>query len=158
MGMPADVVKAVHEYGGLVFHDVISLRHAQKAMEQGADLAYMGTRFIATDEAHAVPDYKQMIVDSKAADIVYSSLFSGIHGNYLKGSVANAGYDPDDLPTGDRSAMDFSKHEQNAAKAWRDIWSAGQGAGDVDEILPAAELVVRIEKEYDAARALFGTG
>ena len=209
---PEDVVNAVHEYGGLVFHDVISLRHAQKAMQQGvdgiiavcagagghagqlspfalikeirrefdgtlilagcmsnggdilaaqamgADLAYMGTRFIATEEAHAASDYKKMIVDSKAADIVYSSLFSGIHGNYLKGSVANAGYDPDDLPTGDSSSMDFSKQEQNAAKAWRDIWSAGQGAGGVDEILPAAELVVRIEKEYDAARVQFGTG
>jgi len=179
---PEDVVNAVHEYGGLVFHDVISLRHAQKAMDQGvdgtlilsgcmsnggdilaalamgADLAYMGTRFIATEEAHAAPDYKKMIVDSKAADIVYSSLFSGIHGNYLKGSVANAGYDPDDLPTGDSSSMDFSKQEQNEAKAWRDIWSAGQGTGGVDEILPAAELVVRIEKEYDAARLQFGTG
>ena len=208
---PEDVVNAVHEYGGLVFHDVISLRHAQKAMEQGvdgiiavcagagghagplspfalikeirrefdgtlilsgcmsnggdvlaaqamgADLAYMGTRFIATEEAHAVPDYKKMIVDSKAADIVYSSLFSGIHGNYLKGSVANAGYDPDDLPTGDSSSMDFSKQEQNQAKAWRDIWSAGQGTGGVDEILPAAELVMRIEKEYDAARVQYGT-
>jgi nitronate monooxygenase len=98
-----------------------------------------------------------MIVESKAADIVYSSLFSGIHGNYLKGSVANAGYDPDDLPTGDSSSMDFSKQEQNAAKAWRDIWSAGQGAGGVDEILPVAELIVRIEKEYDAARAQYGT-
>jgi len=179
---PEDVVNAVHEYGGLVFHDVISLRHAQKAMDQGvdgtlilsgcmsnggdilaalamgADLAYMGTRFIATEEAHAAPDYKKMIVDSKSADIVYSSLFSGIHGNYLKGSVANAGYDPDDLPTGDSSSMDFSKQEQNEAKAWRDIWSAGQGTGGVDEILPAAELVVRIEKEYDAARLQFGTG
>ncbi len=208
---PEDVVNAVHEYGGLVFHDVISLRHAQKAMEQGvdgiiavcagagghagplspfalikeirrefdgtlilsgcmsnggdvlaaqamgADLAYMGTRFIATEEAHAAPDYKKMIVDSKAADIVYSSLFSGIHGNYLKGSVANAGYNPDDLPTGDSSSMDFSKQEQNQAKAWRDIWSAGQGTGGVDEILPAAELVMRIEKEYDAARAQYGT-
>jgi nitronate monooxygenase len=128
------------------------------AQAMGADLAYMGTRFIATEEAHAAPDYKKMIVDSKAADIVYSSLFSGIHGNYLKGSVANAGYDPDDLPTGDSSSMDFSKQEQNAAKAWRDIWSAGQGAGGVDEILPAAELVVRIEKEYDAARVQCGTG
>jgi len=208
---PEDVVKAVHEYGGLVFHDVISLRHAQKAMQQGvdgiiavcagagghagplspfalikeirrefdgtlilsgcmsnggdilaaqamgADLAYMGTRFIATEEAHAVPDYKKMIVDSKAADIVYSSLFSGVHGNYLKGSVANAGYDPDDLPIGDSSSMDFSKQEQNQAKAWRDIWSAGQGTGGVDEILPAAELVMRIEKEYDAARTQYGT-
>ena len=208
---PEDVVNAVHEYGGLVFHDVISLRHARKAMQQGvdgiiavcagagghagqlspfalikeirrefdgtlilsgcmsnggdilaaqamgADLAYMGTRFIATEEGHATPDYKKMIVDSKAADIVYSSLFSGIHGNYLKGSVANAGFDPDGLPTGDSSSMDFSQQEQNAAKAWRDIWSAGQGAGGVDEVLPAAELIVRIEKEYDAARAQYGT-
>ncbi len=204
---PEDVVNAVHAYGGLVFHDVISLRHARKAMEQGvdgiiavcagagghagplspfalikeirrefdgvlilsgcmssggdilaaqamgADLAYMGTRFIATEEAHAVPDYKQMIVDSSAADIVYSSLFSGVHGNYLSESVRNAGYDPQELPDGDLTSMDFGKRDENEAKAWRDIWSAGQGSGGVDAVLPAADLIMRMQKEYNEARA-----
>ena len=209
---PDEVVQAVHSYGGLVFHDVISLRHARKAMQQGvdgiiavcagagghagqqspfalikeirrefdgalilsgcmsnggdilaaqamgADLAYMGTRFIATEEAHAVPDYKQMIVDSAAADIVYSPYFSGVHGNYLKGSVSNAGFDPDDLPEADASAMDFGKRDENEAKAWRDIWSAGQGSGSVDEVLPVAELIMRMQQEYETTRARLGAG
>lgn len=209
---PEDVVKAVHAYGGLVFHDVISLRHARKAMQQGvdgiiavcagagghagplspfalikdirrefdgviilsgcmstggdilaaqamgADLAYMGTRFIATEEAHAVPEYKQMIVDSGTADIVYSSLFSGVHGNYLKESVRNAGYDPDALPEGDQASMDFGKRDENEAKAWRDIWSAGQGVAGVDAVLPAADLILRMQKEYDQARARLAAG
>ena len=204
---PEDVVKAVHAYGGLVFHDVISLRHARKAMQQGvdgiiavcagagghagplspfalikdirrefdgaiilsgcmstggdilaaqamgADLAYMGTRFIATEEAHAVPEYKQMIVDSGTADIVYSSLFSGVHGNYLKESVRKAGFDPDELPEGDQASMDFGKRDENEVKAWRDIWSAGQGVAGVDAVLPTAELILRMQKEYDEARA-----
>ncbi len=199
---PEDVVTAVHSYGGLVFHDVISLRHARKAIEQGvdgiiavcagagghagslspfalvkeirrefdgavilsgcitqgsdivaalalgADLAYSGTRFIATEEARAVPPYKQMIVDSNAADIVYTSLFSGVHGSYLKGSVANAGMDPDDLPEGDKKNMDFSRGTDTEAKAWKDIWSAGQGVGTIDEVLPASELIRRMEQEY----------
>ena len=160
---PAEVVAAVHSYGGLVFHDVISLRHARKAIEQGvdgviavcagagghagplspfalvkeirkefdgavilsgcitsgsdvlaakamgADLAYSGTRFIATEEARAVPAYKEMIVDSEAADITYTSLFSGIHGSYLKGSITNIGLDPENLPDGSSDAMDFDK-------------------------------------------------
>ncbi len=209
---PEEVVQAVHSYGGLVFHDVISLRHAHKAMEQGvdgiiavcagagghagtlspfalikeirrefdgalilsgcmsnggdilaaqamgADLAYMGTRFIATEEAHAVPDYKQMVVDSNAVDIVYSSLFSGVLGNYLKESVRKAGYDPDNLPDGDASSMDFGKAGENEAKAWRDIWSAGQGAGSVTEVLPTAELVRRMQREYDETRARLAAG
>jgi nitronate monooxygenase len=204
---PDEVVEAVHSYGGLVFHDVISLRHARKAMQQGvdgiiavcagagghagqqspfalikeirqefdgalilsgcmsnggdilaaqamgADLAYMGTRFIATEEAHAVPDYKQMIVDSRAADIVYSSYFSGVHGNYLSGSVSKAGFDPGNLPEGDLSSMDFGKRDENEAKAWRDIWSAGQGAGSVDKVLPVRELILRMQEEYEATRA-----
>lgn len=204
---PDDVVKAVHAYGGLVFHDVISLRHARKAMEQnvdgiiavcagagghagtlspfalikeirrefdgalilsgcmstgadilaaqamGADLAYMGTRFIATEEAHAADDYKNMIVDSNAVDIVYSSYFSGVAGNYLKNSVQNAGFDPDNLPEGDLSTMDFAKREENEVKAWRDIWSAGQGSGSVSDVLPTAELVMRMEAEYEEARS-----
>lgn len=207
---PDEVVKAVHSYGGLVFHDVISLRHARKAMEQGvdgiiavcagagghagplspfalvkeirrefdgvvilsgcmsnggdvlaaqamgADLAYIGTRFIATDEANAMPEYKGMIADSKAADIVYSSLFSGIHGNYLKGSVSNAGFDPEHLPEGDKAAMDFGKRDKNEAKAWKDIWSAGQGVGSIDETMPAGDLILRMQEEYEAARSRLG--
>lgn len=207
---PAEVVTAVHAYGGLVFHDVISLRHAKKAIEQGvdgiiavcagagghagplspfalvkeirrefdgvvilsgamsnggdvlaaqamgADLAYIGTRFIATNEANASPAYKQMIVDGKAADIVYTSLFSGVRGNYLKRSVAKAGYDPDHLPEGDKSAMSFDKRDKTEAKAWRDIWSAGQGVGSVDATLPARDVVMRLADEYEAARARLG--
>lgn len=199
---PEDVVKAVHSYGGLVFHDVISLRHARKAISQGvdgiiavcagagghagplspfalvkeirnefdgaiilsgcitsgkdvlaaramgADLAYSGTRFIATEEANAVPDYKEMIVNSASSDIVYSSLFSGIHGSYLKGSIANAGMDPENLPDGSKADMDFAKASKSDAKAWKDIWSAGQGVGDIDEILPAREVTLNMEREY----------
>lgn len=204
---PGEVVEAVHSYGGLVFHDVISMRHARKAIGQGvdgviavcagagghagplspfalvkeirkefdgaiilsgamssgsdvlaaeamgADLAYIGTRFIATEEANAQPEYKEMIVDCAANDIVYSSLFSGVLGNYLKPSVAKAGYDPDNLPQGDKAMMDFAKAQKPDAKAWRDIWGAGQGVGGIDDILPARELVLRMEKEYLDAKA-----
>jgi nitronate monooxygenase len=203
---PEEIVAAVHAYGGLVFHDVISMRHARKAMAQGvdgiiavcsgagghagplnpfalvkeirrefdgtlilsgcitsgsdvlaacalgADLAYSGTRFIATEEARAVPDYKQMLVDSRAEDIVYSSLFTGVPGNYLKGSIRLTGLDPDDLPEGDKSLMDFSKGSDGEAKAWKDIWGAGQGVGDIDEILPARDLVLRMEREFRDAQ------
>jgi len=203
---PEDIVTAVHAYGGLVFHDVISLRHARKAIAQGvdgiiavcagagghagplspfalvkeirrefdgavilsgcittgndivaalalgADLAYSGTRFIATDEARAVPTYKEMVVASKAEDIAYSSLFTGVHGSYLKGSIVNAGLDPDNLPEGDKSHMDFSSSDIEA-KAWRDIWGAGQGVGTIDEIQPACDVVMRMEKEYRATLA-----
>ena len=198
---PEEIVTAVHSYGGLVFHDVISLRHARKAMEQGvdgiiavcagagghagplnpfafikeirrefdgalilsgcitsgsdvvaalalgADLAYSGTRFIATQEARAVPDYKDMVVDSKADDIVYTSLFTGVPGSYLKGSVANAGMDPENLPEGSKRDMDFGNRDISA-KAWKDIWGAGQGVGNIDEIMPARDLVLRMEREY----------
>ncbi len=204
---PEDVVAAVHSYGGLVFHDVISLRHARKAIEQGvdgiiavcvgagghagplspfalvkeirkeydgaiilsgcitsgndvlaaramgADLAYSGTRFIATDEANAVPEYKEMIVESGASDIVYSSLFTGIHGSYLKGSIANAGMDPENLPEGSKADMDFADAAKSDAKAWKDIWGAGQGVGNIDEILPARDVVLKIEREYIDALA-----
>jgi nitronate monooxygenase len=117
------------------------------ALAMGADLAYSGTRFIATDEARAVPTYKEMVVASKAEDIVYSSLFTGVHGSYLKGSIVNAGMDPDNLPEGHKSHIDFSSSDIEA-KAWKDIWGAGQGVGTIDEILPAYELVLRMEKEY----------
>ena len=204
---PEEIVAAVHSYGGLVFHDVISLRHARKAMEQGvdgiiavcagagghagplnpfafikeirrefdgalilsgcitsgsdvvaalalgADLAYSGTRFIATREARAVPGYKDMVVDSKADDIVYTSLFTGVPGSYLKGSVANAGMDPENLPEGSKRDMDFGNRDISA-KAWKDIWGAGQGVGNIDEIMPARDLVLRMEREYRETLAL----
>jgi nitronate monooxygenase len=207
---PEEIVSAVHSYGGLVFHDVISMRHARKAIEQGvdgviavcagagghagpvspfallkeirreydgtiilsgsmssgsdvlaaralgADLAYMGTRFIATEEANAVPAYKEMIVDSDSADIAYTSLFTGVHGSYLKGSIRNAGLDPDALPEGNRDAMDFGKSDVTDAKAWRDIWGAGQGVGNIDDVPPARELVLRLEQEYEQARKDLG--
>ena len=120
------------------------------AQAMGADLAYIGSPFIATREARAVDAYKQMIVDSKAADIVYSNLFTGVHGNYLKGSVRAAGMDPDDLPESDPSKMDFGAV---GGKAWKDIWGCGQGIGAVDGIVGAAELVERLAGEYAAARA-----
>jgi len=199
---PRDIVTAVHDYGGLVFHDIISIRHARKAVEQGvdgliavcagagghagplspfaligeirkefdgclilsgcisrgddvlaatamgADLAYSGTRFIASEEAHALPDYKQMVVDSKAADIVYSSLFTGIHGNYLGGSIQKSGLDPHSLPEGSKEDMDFSKGSEIEAKVWKDIWGAGQGVGNIDAVLPAREVVLQMEREY----------
>ena len=203
---PAAVVEAIHSYGGLVFHDVINVRHANKAIEQGvdgiiavcagagghagtlspfalvkeirehydgtiilsgsmssgqdalaaqamgADLAYIGTRFIATEEANAPPGYKQMIVDSAAKDIVYTSLFTGVHGSYLRGSIVNAGMNPDDLPEGDKAAMDFGSGGGSKAKAWRDIWGAGQGVGTMHDVPAVAELVARMEADYQAAR------
>jgi nitronate monooxygenase len=201
---PAEVVQAVHSYGGVVFHDVISLRHAEKAAAQGvdgiiavcagagghagslspfalvkqirevyagtiilsgamstgadvlaaralgADLAYLGTRFIATPEANAPAEYKQMVVDSSAEDIIYTNLFSGVHGNYLRGSIARAGLDPDHLPEADKTKMNFGG---NAAKAWKDIWGAGQGVSGVHDIVKVPELVDRLEREYHAALA-----
>ena len=201
---PAEIVQAVHSYGGLVFHDVISVRHAQKAAQQGvdglilvaagagghagelspfallsevrswfegtlllsgaiangaavlsaiavgADLAYVGTRFIASQEANANPEYKQMLVDSAAADIVYSSLFTGVKGNYLKGSIEAAGLNPNDLPEGDISTMDFEEFTQGK-KAWKDIWGAGQGLGSILSAPAVAEIVDDIEQQFMAA-------
>ena len=125
------------------------------AQSIGADLAYIGTRFIAPREANAVAGYKQALVDSAAEDIVYSSLFSGVHGNYLRSSIVAAGMDPDKLPDGDKSAMDFGAGADPAtggAKAWRDIWGAGQGTGQIRDIPSTAELVTRLGQEYRAAR------
>lgn len=207
---PREIVQAVHAYGGLVFHDVINLRHARKAIEQGADgiiavcagagghagplspfalvgelrkefdgclilsgcisrgddvlaatamgadLAYSGTRFIASAEARAVPQYKEMIVDSAAADVVYSSYFTGVKGNYLAGSIANAGLDPQDLPDAGKDKMDFAGAAEADAKAWKDIWGAGQGVGNIHDISPAREIVLRMEKEYRDALARVG--
>ena len=119
------------------------------AQAMGADLAYIGSPFIATREARADEGYKQMIVESKAADIVYSNLFTGVHGNYLKGSIRAQGMDPDNLPQSDPSKMDFSS---GSSKAWKHIWGCGQGIGAVDEVVGAADLVDRLAREYDAAR------
>jgi nitronate monooxygenase len=202
---PHDVVKKVHEYGGAVFHDVISIRHAEKALEAGvdglvlvcagagghagmlspfalvrevrrffngpialsgaitdgagilaaeaigADFAYVGTRFIATREANAADAYKQMIVESSAAEIVYTPFFSGVHGNYLKPSIRAAGLDPENLPVADKTAMNFGSDRQRP-KAWKEIWGAGQGVGNIDEVLPARELIARLQSEYAEAR------
>ena len=122
------------------------------AQALGADLAYIGTRFIATEEANAPAEYKQMIVDSSASDIVYTNLFTGVHGNYLKGSIVNAGLDPESLPESDKTKMDFGTGSAKA-KAWRDIWGAGQGVGQVQAAPPAAEVIAQLEREYSAMRA-----
>lgn len=202
---PHDVVKKVHEYGGVVFHDVISIRHAEKALEagvdglvlvcagagghagmlspfalvrevrrffdgpialsgsitdgagvlaaeaMGADFAYVGTRFIATQEANAAEAYKHMIVESSATDIVYTPFFSGVHGNYLKPSIRAAGLDPDNLPAADKNTMNFGSDRQRP-KAWKEIWGAGQGVGNIDDVPPAAELIARLQREYAEAR------
>ena len=108
------------------------------AQAMGADLAYIGSPFIATEEANAVDGYKQGIVEGKAADIVYSNLFTGVHGNYLRGSIAAAGMDPDHLPEGDLSTMNFGGNEGSKAKAWKDIWGSGQGIGVIDKVEPVA--------------------
>ncbi|WP_327191170.1 nitronate monooxygenase family protein [Streptomyces xinghaiensis] len=206
LGARADVNDAVHSYGGIVLHDVISDRFARKAVEKGADgliavaagagghagtqspfalvqeirrwfdgplllsgsiahgrsilaaqaagadLAYVGSAFIATDEANAEERYKQMVVDSTAADIVYSNLFTGVHGNYLRASIEAAGLDPAALPGSDPSAMDFGDRDIKGAKAWRDIWGAGQGIGTVGAVLPAAAVVERLAGEYAEAK------
>jgi nitronate monooxygenase len=207
LGARTDVNDAVHAWGGVVLHDVISNAFAHKAIEKGADgliavaagagghasvkspfamvqeirewfdgplalsgsiasggavlaaqamgadFAYIGSAFIATEEARAVDAYKQMITESNSDDIVYSNFYTGIHGNYLKGSIRNAGMDPDNLPQSDPSKMNFATGEgANAAKAWKDIWGCGQGIGAVNEIVPARALVQRLEREYLAAR------
>jgi nitronate monooxygenase len=121
----------------------------------GADLAYIGSAFIATKEANAIEPYKQMIVESGADDIVYTNLFTGVHGNYLKPSIARAGLDPENLPTGDPSKMDFASGAERR-KVWKDIWGSGQGIGAMKVVVPAAELVDRFAREYHAARARIG--
>jgi nitronate monooxygenase len=123
------------------------------ARAMGADFAYIGSPFIATDEANADAAYKQAVVDSRAADIVYSDLFTGVHGNYLRASIVAAGLDPDDLPQGDLKTMDFGGGNGSKPKAWRDIWGAGQGIGAIDAVEPVASRVDRFACEYDAARS-----
>ena len=119
------------------------------AQAMGADMGYIGSAFIATKEARAVDTYKQAIVDAKADDIVYSNLFTGVHGNYLKASVAAAGMDPDNLPESDPSAMNFGS---DTTKAWKDIWGSGQGVGAINEVATVAEFVAKLTREYEAAK------
>ncbi|KQX75104.1 nitronate monooxygenase family protein [Aeromicrobium sp. Root472D3] len=121
------------------------------AQAAGADLAYVGSAFLATSEANNQPEYKQMIAGSTASDIVYSNLFTGVHGNYLRGSIEAAGLDPDDLPVSDPSAMDFGTGGSDA-KAWKDIWGAGQGIGAISDVVPVAELVEALATQYQQAR------
>ncbi len=201
LGAVCDVVDAVHSYGGVVLHDVINLRHAEKALEAGvdgliavaagagghagtyspfafmaelralttklivlsgsishgreiaaarllgADFAYLGTRFIATRESMADDSYKAMLVASSAKDIVYTPAISGVHANFLRASIAAAGLDPDDLPTGAKLDMG---HER---RAWKTIWSAGHGTGSITDIPTTAELCARLAREYEEALA-----
>ncbi len=201
-----DVYDRVHSYGGIVLHDVINIRHTQKALDMGADgiiavctgagghagrlspfallpeirqfhdgpllcsgsiatggsilgaqaigadLAYIGTRFIATKEANAVAAYKQALVEAAGEDIVYSSLFTGVHGNYLRASVAAAGLDPDNLPDADKSQMNFGSGGNTSAKAWKDIWGAGQGVGSIDNVLSVEDVVNQLKAEYRQAQ------
>jgi nitronate monooxygenase len=123
------------------------------AQAMGADLGYMGSAFIATKEANAVPGYKQGIVEGQASDIVYSDLFTGVHGNYLAPSIRAAGMDPDNLPKGDISTMNFGSGGNTDAKAWKDIWGSGQGIGAIKDVLSVADMVDRLEAEYRAAKA-----
>jgi nitronate monooxygenase len=200
---PREMLDAVHAYGGIVLHDVVSIRHAQKALEagvdglilvaagagghagalspfalvgevrrfyqgpialsgsiatgdailaaqaMGADFAYIGSRWLATRESNVSDAYRDAIVGSSAADIVYTNLFTGVHGNYLRKSIIAAGLDPDNLPESDKSKMSFGA---GSAKAWRDIWGAGQGVGLMDDVPTVAEMVERLKAEYDAAR------
>lgn len=152
---PFALVQEIREWfdGPLLLSGAIATGGAILAAQaMGADLAYIGSPFIATDEARAVDGYKQMIVDSTSSDIVYSNYFTGIHGNYLKPSISKAGMDPDHLPDADPSKMDFAA-AATGAKAWKDIWGCGQGIAAVKEIVPTSNLVARLEREYRAARA-----
>ena len=150
---PFALIQEIREWfdGPLALSGAISTGGAVLAAQaMGADFGYIGSAFIATTEARATDAYKQCIVDSNSDDIVYSNLFTGVHGNYLKPSVRNAGMDPDNLPESDPSKMNFGG---DAKKAWKDIWGCGQGIGAVKAVLPTAELVARLKREYEAARA-----
>ncbi|MBD3656995.1 MULTISPECIES: NAD(P)H-dependent flavin oxidoreductase [Marinobacter] len=126
--------------------------HILGAQVMGADMAYMGTRFIATEEANAEQSYKDMIVESSASDIVYTNLFTGVHGNYLRGSIEKAGLDPDNLPLSDKSKMSFGSGGSSKSKAWRDIWGAGQGVGGITQQKSVADTVAELRDEYETAR------
>ncbi|MEF7614477.1 nitronate monooxygenase family protein [Aquincola sp. MAHUQ-54] len=152
---PFALVQEIREWfdGPLLLSgSIASGRAILAAQTLGADLAYIGSAFIATQEANAVEGYKQMIVDSTAKDIVHTNLITGVHGNYLKPSLRNAGMDPDNLPVSDASAMNFGSDRQKP-KAWKDVWGCGQGIGVLHDVPPAAELVSRLAAQYEAARA-----
>jgi nitronate monooxygenase len=121
------------------------------ALAMGADLAYIGSRFIATEEANADQGYKDMLVESAADDIVYSSLFTGVDGNYLKPSIAKAGMDPDNLPDADKSSMNFGSGGNTKSKAWKDIWGSGQGIGSIKDVASVEDVVAEMERDYKAA-------
>jgi nitronate monooxygenase len=157
---PFALVQEIREWfsGPLALSGAIANgRSVLAAQAMGADVGYIGSAFIATHEAHAADAYKQMIVDSKASDIVYSNYFSGVHGNYLKPSIARAGMDPDQLPQADPSKMNFGDTEKKT-KTWKDIWGAGQGIGAVKAVCSVAEFVDRLKREYSAALAETANG
>ncbi|CAB3777538.1 hypothetical protein LMG28688_00382 [Paraburkholderia caffeinitolerans] len=152
---PFALLQEIREWfdGPLLLSGAIASGNAILAAQAaGADLAYMGSAFIATPEANAADAYKQMIVESGAADIVFTNLFSGVHGNYLRPSIVNAGLDPDNLPQPEAPSMNFSSGGNGRPKAWKEIWGAGQGIGAVKGVVPAAELVARLGNEYRQAR------
>jgi len=206
---PQEMLDAIHAYGGIVLHDVINLRHAEKALEagvdglilvasgagghagtlspfalvgevrrifqgplalsgsiatgdailaaqaMGADFAYIGSRWLATRESNVNEQYREAILQSSASDIVYTNLFTGVHGNYLKKSIESAGLDPENLPQSDKSKMSFGS---GSAKAWRDIWGAGQGVGLMHDVPTTQEMVDRLAQEYKSARARLQLG
>jgi nitronate monooxygenase len=206
LSAPTDIARRVHEYGGVVLHDVVRVRHAEKALEagvdgiilvcagagghagrlnpfalvneirrifdgplvlagaitngagvlaaqaMGCDAAYLGTRFIATQESLAVERYKQMLVECNAEDIAYTPFFSGVHGSYLKPSIRAAGLDPDNLPVEIGDKLKYRSRDERS-KTWKDIWGAGQGVGNIESVMPAGALVDRIVKEYETAKA-----
>ena len=153
---PFALVQEIREWfdGPLALSGAIATGAAVLAAQaMGADLAYIGSAFIATEEARAGDDYKQAIVEGSSDDIVYSSLFTGVHGNYLERSIRNAGLDPDNLPDSDPSKMSFGGGEGSKPKAWKEIWGSGQGIGAVKAVLPARQFIDRLDTEYQAARA-----
>jgi len=153
---PFALIQEIRDWwtGPLILSGAIATGRAILAAQaMGADLGYVGSPFIATVEANATAAYKQGIVDGRAADIVYSSLFTGVHGNYLRKSIEAAGMDPDNLPEGDIKTMDFGTGDGSKAKAWKDIWGSGQGIGAIREVLPAADYIARLITEYAEAKA-----
>jgi nitronate monooxygenase len=153
---PFALVQEIREWfsGPLALSGAIANGRAVLAAQaMGADFAYIGSPFIATEEANATNEYKNGIVEGRASDIVYSSLFTGVHGNYLRQSIVSAGLDPDNLPEGDLKTMDFGTGDGSKAKAWRDIWGSGQGIGAVDKVRPAADYVAKLAQEYEAAKS-----
>ena len=156
---PFALIQEIREWfdGPLALSGAIATGGAVLAAQaMGADFAYIGSAFIATREARAVDDYKQAIVDGRAEDIVGSNLFTGIFGNYLRPSIVRAGLDPDKLPDGDAKTMNFGSSRDSSAKAWRDIWGAGQGIGAVKSVAPVVDIVARLASEYEAAKARVG--